>query len=93
MRRVISYPCNKVKKNKLKIGDIVLVDSFAGPQVRAKLKKRIISKNGFGADGWEAVLVYKKDIDALRKKGVPYKKAEKPSVFVFDWQIIKNKSR
>jgi hypothetical protein len=75
---------------KYKVGDMVLVESFAGPQVRTKLKKRILKpKNGWGADGWDAQVIYEKDVNALRKFGVPYEKDEKPIVFVFDWQLIK----
>tara|TARA_R100000008_G_scaffold372_2_gene346 strand:- start:35542 stop:35784 length:243 start_codon:yes stop_codon:yes gene_type:complete len=75
---------------KYKVGDIVLVSSFAGPSVHVRLKERIVKpKNGWGADGWDAQMIYKKDVDKLRRKGVPYKKGEKPIVFVFDWHIIK----
>ena len=57
-----------------------------------KLKKRILKpKDGWGADGWDAQLIYKKDVDSLRKSGVPYKKDTKPMVFVFDWHILKKK--
>ena len=82
-----------MKKTKYKVGDIILVKSFAGPEVHVRLKKRTTSIKGWGADGWHATIIYKKDIDALRKKGVPYKKNEKPIVFVFDWEIIKKKHR
>ena len=78
---------------KYKINDIVLVESFAGPRVYVRLKKKVVSKNGWDADGWDAIVIYKKDIEALRKKGVPYKKNEKPHVFVFEWQMIKKKPR
>ena len=75
---------------KYKVGDMVLVESHAGPQVQTKLKKRILKpKNGWGADGWDAQIIYEKDVNILRKSGVPYKKDEKPIVFEFDWQIIK----
>jgi len=73
-------------------GDKILVKSFAGPDVRVILEERYIasqSEHKLGVDGWNARLVYKKDIDMLRKHGVPYKKDEKPKVWVFDWQIIK----
>jgi len=77
---------------KYKIGNIVLVESFAGPRVYVKLIKRILKpKNGWGANGWDAQLIYKKDVDKLRKNGVPYKKDTKPLVFVFDWHILKKK--
>ena len=79
---------------KYKVGDIVLVESFAGPKVYVKLKKRVLKpKKGWGADGWDAQLIYKKDVDNLRKNGVPYKKDDKPIVFIFDWQIIKKRKR
>ena len=77
---------------KYNAGDVVLVNSFAGPKVHVKLKKRVLKpKKGWGADGWDAQLIYKKDVDKLRKNGVPYKKDTKPMVFVFDWHLIKRK--
>jgi len=77
-----------------KIDDVVLVESFAGSKVSVRLKKRVLKpKDGWGADGWDAQIIYKKDVDNLRNNGVPYKKGEKPIVFVFDWQIIKKKTR
>ena len=73
-----------------KTGDIVLVKSFAGPQVRVRLTQRCEkSKRGWGASGWDAVIIYKKDVDKLRQNGVPYKSGEKPLVWVFDHEVIK----
>lgn len=70
--------------------DIVLVKSFAGPDVKVRLVQRFVpKKNEWGASGWDAVLVYKSDVLKLIKKGVPYKKDTKPKVWVFDWEIIK----
>ena len=70
--------------------DIVLVSSFASPEVCVQLKKRILKpKKGWGANGWDAQIIYEKDVNKLCKHGVPYKKGEKPIVFVFDWQLIK----
>ena len=70
--------------------DIVLVSSYAGPEVRVRLKKRSVKReDGFGVDGWHAVIIYKKDVDKLRQNGVPYKKGGKPNVWVFDFEIIK----
>ena len=75
---------------KYEVGDIVFVESFAGPKVWVKLKKRILKPKDFwGADGWDAQIVYKKDVDKLIKNGVPYKKGEKPVVWVFDYHIVK----
>ncbi len=73
-------------------GDIVLVSSFAGPNVKVRLEERHDPpSNGFdwGASGWDATIIYKKDVDKLRQNGVPYKSGEKPLVWVFDHEIIK----
>jgi len=81
----------KLKKSYQK-NDRVLVKSFAGPQIRVILRERYIakqSKHKLGVDGWEAQITIQKEVDKLRKHGVPYKKGEKPKVWVFDWQIIK----
>ena len=78
----------------LKPGDIVLVESFAGPKVHVKLLKRVFkSKTGWGTDGWEAQLIYQNEIEQLRKSGVPYKKNSKPIVWVFDYHIISKKRK
>ena len=72
--------------------DRVLVKSFAGPDVCVVLKRRYLvskSKHKLGVDGWEAQITNQKEVEKLRKRGVPYKKGEKPKVWVFDWQIIK----
>jgi hypothetical protein len=42
-----------------------------------------------GVDGWNAQITCHREVDKLRAAGVPYKKGEKPYVWVFDWQIIK----
>ena len=81
----------KSKKRYTK-NDRVLVKSFAGPNVCVRLLKRYIAKQSqhkLGVDGWEAQITNQKEVEKLRKKGVPYKKGEKPKVWVFDWQIIK----
>ena len=81
----------KSKKRYTK-NDRVLVKSFAGPNVCVRLLKRYIAKQSqhkLGVDGWEAQITNQKEIEKLRKKGVPYKRGEKPKVWVFDWEIIK----
>ena len=71
-------------------GDIVLVSCFAGPEVRVRLNERHANfGDGWGAEGWDATIIYKKDVDKLRQNGVPYKSGEKPLVWVFDHEIIK----
>jgi len=72
-------------------GDRVLVKSYAGPDVRVRLIKRYIASESelkLGVDGWDAQIISNKEVDKLRIHGVPYKKGEKPKVWVFDWQII-----
>ena len=72
--------------------DKVLVKSFTVHDVQVTLKKRYIalqSEHKLGVDGWDAQITLKKEVSKLRKCGVPYKKDEKPTVFVADWQIIK----
>ena len=81
----------KSKKSYMK-NDKVLVTSYAGPSVCVVLKKRYIvsqSKSKLGVDGWNAQIINHKEVDKLRRRGVPYAKGEKPMVWVFDWQIIK----
>ena len=79
-------------KKKYNKNDKVLVTSYAGPNVCVVLKKRFIVSNSehkIGVDGWDAQIINQKEVDKLRKRGVPYKKGEKPMVFVADWEIIK----
>ena len=81
----------KSKKRYTK-NDKVLVKSFAGPNVCVILKKRYIAKQSelkLGVDGWKAQINSQKEVEKLRKRGVPYKKGERPIVWVFDWEIIK----
>tara|TARA_R100000234_G_scaffold32180_3_gene18953 strand:+ start:14602 stop:14844 length:243 start_codon:yes stop_codon:yes gene_type:complete len=78
---------------KNKPGDIISVRSFAladSEYVRVKLIKRVLKPKDFwGADGWDAQVIHKKDVDKLIKHGVPYKRGDKPFVWVFDFQIVK----
>ena len=79
-------------KRRYRKGDRVLVKSFAGPDVCVILLKRYIAAKSelkLGVDGWEAQITNQKEVDKLRKHGVPYKKGEKPKVWVFDYHIIK----
>ena len=81
---------------KPKPNDKVKVRSFALPTelVTVKLKKRFVpKKNQWGAKGWTAVLVYKKDVNKLIKAGVPYTKNTKPSVWVFDFHIVEKEKK
>jgi len=80
----------KLKKRYQK-NDRVIVKSFAGPEVCVVLKNRYIvskSESKLGVDGWHAQITNQKEVEKLRKCGVPYSKNEKPMVWVFDWEII-----
>jgi hypothetical protein len=77
---------------KLKKGDIVWAESFALSDrdlVKVKLLKRGETVHGWGADGWEGMLIDSDDVIKLIKGGVPYKKEEKPKVWLFDFHIVK----
>ncbi len=91
-------------------GDIVLVKSVAGqsiPAFHVKLVSRVIVKetkpkfNGFkwgmdwpGYSGWEAVTVYQKEIDVLRKAwSIPYTTPGEDVVFVYDEDIIRKEKK
>ena len=79
----------KLLRWSMKVGDIVLVESFAGPRVHVQLQKRIVKqKNGWGANGWDGTVIYKDDVEKLIAAGVPHKKEIQPVVFVFDNDII-----
>ena len=81
----------KSKKRYTK-GNKVLVKSFAGPDICVRLVRRYIvsrSEQKIGVDGWDAVIEDSTEVDKLRSRGVPYKKGQKPKVWVFDHHIIK----
>ena len=69
-----------------------MVKSFAGPDICVRLVRRYIvsrSEQKIGVDGWDAVIEDSTEVDKLRSRGVPYKKGQKPKVWVFDHHIIK----
>jgi hypothetical protein len=79
-------------KRRYQKGNRVLVSSFAGPDVCVVLIERYVvnkTKHKLGVDGWDAQITNSKEVEKLRKRGVPYKKGEKPKVWVFDWEIVK----
>lgn len=82
-------PKKKIIYNK---NDVVLIHTHVGYKIKVTLKKRYIalqSELKLGVDGWEAQIKDTKEVNKLRKSGVPYKKGEKPIVFVADWEIIR----
>jgi hypothetical protein len=79
-------------KKRYRKNDRVLVKSFAGPDICVVLRDRYIARQSelnLGVDGWKAQITIQKEVDKLRKAGVPYQKGEKPIVWVYDWEIIK----
>ena len=82
---------NKRKSVKnIKPGNILLVESFAGPRVHVKVTKEFFKKKDeWGADGWDGILIYESDIKALITAGVPYETNKDHEVWVFNFQIIK----
>ncbi len=85
---------------KYEVGDIVQVETFAGPKVYKKVVKKIDTTTSYKSDflgdirvkGFDGVFTRKKDILALKRMCVPYSGRERPSKvqsFTYDWQIIK----
>ena len=87
------------KKNKIKynVGDILEVETFAGPKIHKKVIKKVNKSSVWSNEtinvvGFEGCFVRRKDLLALKKNSVPYTGKEKPSKTIswtYDWQIIK----
>ena len=81
---------------KYKKGDVVLIQPCAGPalpQIHVRLINRIVEpKRGYwtGYSGWEAELIYKHEVDILRKQWkIAFKKVG-DKTFVYDSEIIRS---
>ena len=69
----------------LKVGDRLLVDTFAGPKVTMEVVH-------IDRDWAEGCLIYKRDLEKLKSAGVPYTKQDIPrkcTGVIFEHQIIK----
>ena len=88
-----------MKKSKYKVGDIVLVKARAGPaipDVHVKLIKKYVVKKKKGRRidwpeyiGWDAKMIYKKEVLLLKKKfKIPYEYPNNVETFVYDEDII-----
>ena len=88
-----------MKKTKYKVGNIVLVKARAGtaiPNVHVKLLKKYVieERKGRRVDwpgyiGWDAKLIYKKEILLLKKKfRIPYEYPNNVETFVYDEDIM-----
>ena len=86
-----------------KKGDVVIIQSIAGPaipQVKARLIERVVVKPQKGRTfdwpgyvGWICVLTKQKEVDMLRKKwSIPFEWPDKVETFTFEKNIVKNVS-
>ena len=79
---------NKEKKRNIKVGQVYLVDTFAGVRIKIKVSRK--EKDCFTKkDVWYGVLIDEADAKALQKAGVPYTKINVDESFIFEHQIVK----
>ena len=79
------------------VGDILEVETFAGPKVHKKVLALIDRKTEWSGDtihvkGFEGRFVRRKDLYSLKKQCVPYSGKEKlteTKSFTYDWQILR----
>ena len=71
-------------KRKFKSGQLVLVHSHAGVDVKIRLTTRDDQNLG-----WFGVLTDREDAQALKEAGVPWIEPEQFETFTFDYQIVK----
>jgi hypothetical protein len=88
----------KNKKIHYVVGDILEVETFAGPKVYKKVSKIIDSVTKWAdgdsthLKGFEGSFVRRKDLYALRERHVPYTGMEKlsgTSSFTFDRSVVR----
>ena len=86
------------KKVKYKVGDILEVESFAGPKVYKKVNELVNETSTYttlgtiNVKGFWGSFTRRKDIYALKKQCVPYtgkEKLSKTRSFTYDWQILR----
>ena len=69
----------------LSVGDRLIVETFAGPEVTMEVVH-------IDRDWAEGCLVYRRDLERLKKAGVPYSKNDIPKKckgVIFEHQIIR----
>ena len=88
----------KKKKIAYKVGDILEVESFAGPKIYKRVTELVNDTSTYTTLGEIAVkgfwgsLTRRKDLHALKKHCVPYtgkEKLYKTRSFTYDWQILR----
>jgi len=95
-----SVQTKRRKKVRYSIGDIIEVESFAGPKVYKRVTELVNRTTKYKSKhlgtitvrGFWGVLTRRKDLVALKKSCVPYTGKEKLSncrSFSYDWSILR----
>ena len=79
---------NNSKKRKIKAGQVYLVKTFAGVDVKIKVTRKELNP-WTKEDDWFGVLIDEEDARALQKASVPYSKINVDESYIFEWQIVK----
>jgi len=79
---------NNSKKRKIKAGQVYLVRTFAGVDVKIKVTRKELNP-WTKEDDWFGVLIDEADAIALQKASVPYSKINVDESYIFEWQIVK----
>ena len=88
----------KKKKIAYKVGDILEVESFAGPKIYKRVTELVNDTSTYTTlgeitvKGFWGSLTRRKDLYALKKHCVPYtgkEKLYKTRSFTYDWQILR----
>jgi len=86
------------KKINYKKGDVLLVETFAGPEIYQKVIEKVNTTSEWSTfdsitvKGFSGVFTRRKDLLALKKRSVPYtgkEKLSKTESFTYDFQILK----
>ena len=94
----------KRKTVKYNVGDVLEVETFAGPKIHTKVLRKIHTKSKWSSlsdkkkkeiievKGFYGCFVRRKDLYALKKACVPYtgkEKLSKTEGFIYDWHILR----
>jgi len=94
----------KRKTVKYNVGDVLEVETFAGPKIHTKVLRKIHTKSKWSSPsdkrkkevvevkGFYGCFVRRKDLYALKKACVPYtgkEKLNKTEGFTYDWHILR----
>ena len=79
---------NKSRKRSIKVGQVYLVHTFAGVDVKIKVTRKEYN-SWTKEDDWFGVLIDEEDARALQKASVPYSKINVDESYIFEWQIVK----